>query len=98
MIRAEVVYAVREELAARVKDVLARRVGVQFYSWRRFAQKVRFCLRSRRKHKAWGVSPRDQKHSRFQARECGRQRRRGKTLREFAATSCRPFHGLAIQF
>ena len=34
MIRAEVVYAVREELAATVEDVLARRVGVQFYSWR----------------------------------------------------------------
>lgn len=34
MIRAEVVYAVREELAATVEDVLARRAGVQFYSWR----------------------------------------------------------------
>ena len=34
MIRAEVVYAVREELAATIEDVLARRVGVQFYSWR----------------------------------------------------------------
>ncbi len=34
MIRAEVVYAVREELAATIEDVLARRIGVQFYSWR----------------------------------------------------------------
>jgi glycerol-3-phosphate dehydrogenase len=34
MIRAEVAYAVREELAATVEDVLARRVGVQFSSWR----------------------------------------------------------------
>lgn len=34
MIRAEVVYAVREELAATIEDLLARRVGVQFYSWR----------------------------------------------------------------
>lgn len=34
MIRAEVVYAVREELAATIEDVLARRLGVQFYSWR----------------------------------------------------------------
>ena len=34
MIGAEVVYAVREELAATIEDVLARRAGVQFYSWR----------------------------------------------------------------
>jgi glycerol-3-phosphate dehydrogenase len=34
MIRAEVIYAVREELAATIEDVLARRLGVQFYSWR----------------------------------------------------------------
>ena len=34
MIHAEVVYAVREELAATIEDVLARRLGVQFYSWR----------------------------------------------------------------
>jgi len=34
MIRAEVVYAIREELAATIEDVLARRLGVQFYSWR----------------------------------------------------------------
>jgi len=34
MIRAEVVYAVREELAVTIEDVLARRLGVQFYTWR----------------------------------------------------------------
>jgi glycerol-3-phosphate dehydrogenase len=33
-IQAEVVYCVREELAATVEDVLARRLGVQFHSWR----------------------------------------------------------------
>lgn len=33
MIRAEVVNAVCEELAATIEDVLARRLGVQFYSW-----------------------------------------------------------------
>jgi glycerol-3-phosphate dehydrogenase len=32
-IRAEVVYAVRYEMAATIEDVLARRVGMQFYSW-----------------------------------------------------------------
>ena len=34
MTKAEVVYAIREELAATIEDVLARRLGVQFYSWR----------------------------------------------------------------
>jgi glycerol-3-phosphate dehydrogenase len=33
-IQAEVVYSVREELAATLEDVLARRLGMQFYSWR----------------------------------------------------------------
>jgi glycerol-3-phosphate dehydrogenase len=32
--RAEVTYVVREELAVTIEDVLARRTGVQFYSWR----------------------------------------------------------------
>jgi glycerol-3-phosphate dehydrogenase len=33
-IQAEVVYAVREELAARIEDVISRRIGLQYYSWR----------------------------------------------------------------
>jgi glycerol-3-phosphate dehydrogenase len=33
-IQAEVIYCVREELAAKIEDVIARRIGVQFYSWR----------------------------------------------------------------
>lgn len=32
-IRAEVVYVVRCEMAATIEDVLARRIGMQFYSW-----------------------------------------------------------------
>jgi hypothetical protein len=32
-IRAEVIYAVRSEMAATIEDVLARRLGMQFYSW-----------------------------------------------------------------
>lgn len=34
LIQAEVIYAVRQELAITIEDVLARRLGVQFYSWR----------------------------------------------------------------
>lgn len=33
-IRAEVVYAVRYEMAITIEDVVARRIGLQFYSWR----------------------------------------------------------------
>jgi glycerol-3-phosphate dehydrogenase len=33
-IQAEVVYAVRKEMAATIEDVLARRVGLQLHSWR----------------------------------------------------------------
>jgi glycerol-3-phosphate dehydrogenase len=32
-IRAEVAYAVRYEMATTIEDVLARRIGMQFYSW-----------------------------------------------------------------
>ena len=33
-IQAEVVYSVREEMASTIEDVLARRLDLQFYSWR----------------------------------------------------------------
>ncbi len=33
-IRAEVIYSVRHEMAYTIEDVLARRIGMQFYSWR----------------------------------------------------------------
>jgi glycerol-3-phosphate dehydrogenase len=33
-IQAEIVYAVREELAATIEDVVSRRIGLQYYSWR----------------------------------------------------------------
>ena len=33
-IQAEVTYSVRYEMAATIEDVLARRLGIQFYSWR----------------------------------------------------------------
>ena len=33
-IRAEVIYAVRQEMAMTIEDVLARRIGLQLYSWR----------------------------------------------------------------
>lgn len=37
-IRAEAVYAIREEMAQTIEDILARRIGVQFHSWKEAAQ------------------------------------------------------------
>jgi glycerol-3-phosphate dehydrogenase len=37
-IQAEVVYSVREEFAEAIEDVIARRLGIQFYSWREAIQ------------------------------------------------------------
>jgi glycerol-3-phosphate dehydrogenase len=37
-IRAEAVYAIREEMAQTIEDVLERRIGVQFHSWKEAAQ------------------------------------------------------------
>ena len=33
-LRAEVVFAIREEMARSIEDILARRIGLQFYGWR----------------------------------------------------------------
>jgi glycerol-3-phosphate dehydrogenase len=33
-IRAEIIYSARHEMAATIEDVLARRIGIQLYSWR----------------------------------------------------------------
>jgi glycerol-3-phosphate dehydrogenase len=37
-IRAEVVYAIREEMAQTIEDILLRRVGVQFHGWKEAAE------------------------------------------------------------
>jgi glycerol-3-phosphate dehydrogenase len=37
-IRAEVVYVIREEMAQTIEDVLLRRIGVQFHSWKEAAK------------------------------------------------------------
>jgi glycerol-3-phosphate dehydrogenase len=37
-IRAEAVYAIREEMAQTIEDVLLRRIGVQFHSWKEAAE------------------------------------------------------------
>jgi glycerol-3-phosphate dehydrogenase len=37
-IRAEVVYAIREEMAQTIEDILQRRIGVQFHGWKEAAE------------------------------------------------------------
>jgi glycerol-3-phosphate dehydrogenase len=37
-IRAEAVYVIREEMAQTIEDILLRRIGVQFHSWKEAAQ------------------------------------------------------------
>jgi glycerol-3-phosphate dehydrogenase len=37
-IRAEVVYAIREEMAQTIEDILLRRIGVQFHGWKEAAE------------------------------------------------------------
>ena len=54
-------------------------------------------LRSRRRHKAWGVSPRSKQESprssRMRATACWLQKGE-----QFVQLGCRPFHGLSIPF
>jgi glycerol-3-phosphate dehydrogenase len=33
-IRAEIIYSIRHEMASSIDDVLARRIGLQFFDWR----------------------------------------------------------------
>ena len=37
-IRAEIVYAIQSDMAISIEDILARRIGLQFYSWKLSAQ------------------------------------------------------------
>jgi len=37
-IRAEIVYSIRNDMAMSIEDILARRIGLQFYSWKLAAQ------------------------------------------------------------
>ena len=53
-------------------------------------EKSAFSLRSRRKHKAWGVSPRWLSTTNFQARECGRQNKCGENANKLAAPGLPP--------
>jgi glycerol-3-phosphate dehydrogenase len=53
-IRAEVVYAVRYEMALTIEDVLARRLGMQFYSWSDCLDAAPIVGRLMQKELQWG--------------------------------------------
>lgn len=59
-IRAEVVYCVREEMAQSIEDVLRRRIGVQFYSWKEAAQAAPAVAQLLARELSWSESQRSQ--------------------------------------
>jgi len=52
-IRAQVVYAVRREMAVTIEDVLARRIGLQWFSWRSAVQAAPVAGRLLQRELAW---------------------------------------------
>jgi glycerol-3-phosphate dehydrogenase len=52
-IRAQVVYAVRKEMALSIEDVLARRIGLQLYGWRLAIQAAPAVAEMLRKELGW---------------------------------------------
>ena len=52
-IRAEVVYVIREEMAQTIEDVLSRRIGVQFHSWKEAARAAPVVCRLLAREFAW---------------------------------------------
>ena len=52
-IRAQVVYAVRREMAVTIEDVLARRIGLQWFSWRSAVQAAPVAARLMQRELQW---------------------------------------------
>jgi len=52
-IRAQVVYAVRREMAVTIEDVLARRIGLQWFSWRSAVQAAPVAARLMQRELGW---------------------------------------------
>jgi len=59
-ILAEVVYAIREEMAQTIEDILARRIGVQFHSWKDAAKAAPVVAQLLARELGWSETQRDQ--------------------------------------
>lgn len=52
-IRAEIVHAIQSDMAVSVEDILARRIGLQFYSWKQSVQAAPIAAQYLAKEYAW---------------------------------------------
>jgi glycerol-3-phosphate dehydrogenase len=59
-IRAEIVYAIQSDMAMSVEDILARRIGLQFYSWKQAAQAAPSVARYLAREYSWSEEWRQQ--------------------------------------
>ncbi len=59
-ILAEVVYGIREEMAQTIDDILARRIGVQFHSWKDAAKAAPVVAQLLARELGWSEAQRDQ--------------------------------------
>ena len=58
-ILAEVVYAIREEMAQTIEDILLRRIGVQFYGWKEAASSAPVVAKLLAQEFGWSDAQRD---------------------------------------
>lgn len=59
-IRAEIVYAIQSDMAMSIEDILARRIGLQFYSWKLSAQAAPVVAHYLAKEHEWSDDQRQQ--------------------------------------
>ena len=59
-IRAEIVYAIQSDMAMSIEDILARRIGLQFYSWKLAAQAAPAVARYLAREYSWSEERRQQ--------------------------------------
>src|SRR5262249_32800387 len=59
VLRAEIVYCIRNEMAENIEDLLARRTGVQMYSWRGALKAAPVVGGLLAKEKGWDVTKED---------------------------------------
>ena len=58
--RAEVVYAVRKEMAQTIEDILARRLGLQMFDWRKAMEAAPVVGELMARELGWSAEQRDQ--------------------------------------
>ena len=67
-LQAQVVYAVREEMAHTLEDVLARRIGLQFYSWKVALESAPLVARLMARERGWSTAQRESAVAEYSAK------------------------------